>query len=373
MRKRFQLMRFRHFYFPLLMVMALPAFFIITEYKWDFNHLGEFEWLNYITVTGDGIFAIISCFVILFLLFFFYRSKFSAFIAITFYSALIILGTQGIKVVMKNTIQEPRPYVYEMSTYLAQEMNDARSNITANPRNVDQFLRAMSVAYYKTKAGEPFEVFISEGLPHVKLKDNSGAPRANDERDLTRYQPDNAPASQDPATNFNNSPFVFCKNGNQACAPTEAQITPDDVADLYYSLTNEQQEFFTTFFANYNTSAFGDLGQRADARAALAKMANETAYSLPSGHGMLAAYWMFMIGVACFSAKQVKFGLFAGVVVFWGFTMQASRILLGYHYAHDVLASSLIVAVCTWFTWKILYAINKLCRTILRLNQPNPR
>ncbi|RIY37428.1 phosphatase PAP2 family protein [Psittacicella gerlachiana] len=304
-------MKFRYFYFPLLLLLILPLLFIFAGYSWDLNQLTSHSFLwNIVTFTADSIVpAMVTSAVLLAIILFFYRDNKSLCIAIAIYCFAAIVSTQVIKSALKNTFEEPRPFMYQIA-YRLQEID------------AEKFIKDFEKAY------------------------------ASNPENPSPYQADLAGSSIDELISQVQSgtlPNNTTVDVNDDQAPQRVQ----DYLDYYYDkLDTKQRLAFIKFYQN----TYMQGTQDANRRAALDRLASESLYSFPSGHSIFAATWMMIFMMMAFMARKGSFWLVTLAVVLWGSAVEASRILLGYHYAHDVLASNIIAACFVGATfWLMLY------------------
>ncbi|RIY31738.1 hypothetical protein CKF54_06175 [Psittacicella hinzii] len=302
-------MKFRYFYLPLLVLLALPLAFIFSGYTWDLNKLATYSsFWDLITVTANPVAAVIISILLLAVLLYFYRANFKLCIAIAVYCFAAVVATQVIKSVVKNTLEEPRPFTYQIA-YRLQEIDAER--------------------------------FISDFEKAYKSNPSNPSP----------YQADLA--GDDSIGNLINS----LENGTYTGETTidvnddQAPKRVQDYLDYYFDkLDKEKRIAFIRFYEN----SYMQGPQEETRRAALDRLADESPYSFPSGHSIFAATWMMIFMVMAFMARKASFWLVTAGVVTWGLLVEASRIILGYHYAHDVLASNIIAACVIGATFWIM-------------------
>lgn len=303
-------MKFRYFYFPLLVLLVVPIVFILTGYTWDLNQLTSHSSLwNLVTVTADSIFpALLTSIILLGIILYFYRANIKLCLAIAIYCFGAVVSTQIIKEVAKSTFEEPRPFMYQVA-YRLQEID------------ADKFIKEFEQAY----AANP-----SNPSPYQA---NVGGDGSLD--DLIAQVQQNQDATSELADDDQ--------------APKRVQ----DYLDYYYDKLNAQQRIaFIKFYQN----SYMQGEQEQNRRAALDRLAAESPYSFPSGHSIFAATWMMIFMMMAFMARKLSFWLVTAGVVVWGSAVEISRVILGYHYAHDVLASNIIAACFVGATyWIMLY------------------
>ncbi|MFC6276794.1 phosphatase PAP2 family protein [Psittacicella hinzii] len=141
-----------------------------------------------------------------------------------------------------------------------------------------------------------------------------------------------------------------------AAANESAQSTTQGIINYYYDLSKEGKEAFIKYFES--TYMVGD-GESAR-RNALNHLVAESPYSFPSGHSIFAATWVMIFFVMAYAAKKLTFWLVAFGVLGWGICVEVSRIILGYHYAHDVLASNMIAGVFVFATFWLMRVVYKI-------------
>lgn len=318
-------MKFSHFFLGLLVVIAVPIIIILQGYDWQINQWNNYHFLEYVTESGSGLWSIGTCALLTLIIAFYTRKNWRLGLAIIAYTGAAILITQGVKSVVKDYLKEPRPYITQISTSLAQ-------NGTYN-----EVFQDMNAAWY-----------LSQGK------------------------------------NAENQPVIFiCE---ECLNDTDWKDNISKIEDSYYNLTPTQRKFFTKYIADNSIIsppyAVADLvnyyekvenlskdeaEQKAvteyellqnDINSQINNLIPETSYSTPSGHSMFASVWMFVFILLAFNSRKYSFSFIALAVVCWGCLVQASRIMLGYHYAYDVLFSAIFVAVYFTFTfWTVLVAV----------------
>lgn len=282
-------MKFRYFYFPLLILIAIPIAFILKGYQWNIYQLvpEHYELWNSITNTATDLIALVTSAVLLLILLFFYRRNWRLCIAIAAYCTLAITGTQVIKSGLKNATEEARPFVYQISKRLA-EIGDL-DFIKNFERQYPQYAKKLTLADDTNK--------------------------------------DDTPTSND--INVNNTNHLI---------------------DYYYDLPKDGRLAFIKYYSEADRVAINTP----EKLEALQRLANESPYSFPSGHSIFAATWIMIFLALAFNGRIFALWGVALVVVAWGLAVEVSRILLGYHYSHDVLASNMIAAVFVYLTFWLI-------------------
>lgn len=114
-------MKFSSFYLALLVVIFVPIVLVFQGYEWKLDQDFDFPFLQILTETSSGIYSIITAAILSLIILWYTRKNWRLGVAVIAYTAVIIVGTQAAKSIIKNKIQQPRPFITEVVYYLAKD------------------------------------------------------------------------------------------------------------------------------------------------------------------------------------------------------------------------------------------------------------
>lgn len=353
------------------------------SFEWTLADVDKNWFWNLLTATADGWHAIVTSVVFLGIIFLFYRKNWRLFLAISIYCFGAVVATQLVKETLKSVIKEPRPYVSQMATAIVDQLHESNKGnfnrlSAADERiTIKDFFANMQAVYNLNNGIDllPFdtqEVTTQQAQPEDKLEVAPGAkPTTTDEQVAESAQPseadqanqaDQAPKQiqAEPANEQIEATIKALADGKGTQFLCDDCTKAEDIVKHFYSLSSDDREVFVKYVADFLFPQNDNLAKNQ----AFMKMASDNSYSLPSGHAIFAATWLTIFCYIALASRSAMFYPVAGLVFLWANGLSMSRVLLGYHYSHDVMASHILACALVSATFFMMLMIYRL---ILRM------